>query len=334
MVNLNVYSNLNFVGKQIANFTLLLYLIIGSVTYINAQNLYYGRIIDKNTNANLPFVNICIQNKIIGISNYSGQFRLMINKSKNDDTILFTMVGYKAGVVKATEFFINDSNLFFLNPTPFQLNEVVLNSSIKNGKLKNFGSKEKKNFGSIMGRPGFQSALYFANPKRLKGSINKVGYFITEKGNPKTYFRVRLYNVDSQGKPGDDLLRENIIVQGSSQDGNWLDISLANYGIAIPTNGFFVAMEWLPESKDELFEYWSTNMQKDSIKGTYYGQVLGVTDEFKENFYWLRSEKSIWGRHNMPKYLPRTNPKNGKIENIPFLNTFNPMIRAELLIIK
>ena len=72
-----------------------------------------------------------------------------------------------------------------------------------------------------------------------------------EKGNAK--FVLRFFEVNSDGSPGNDLIAQNIVVPIKKGKKN-TSIDLESYKIKVPTNGFFVAVEWLI-IEDNRYEY-------------------------------------------------------------------------------
>jgi hypothetical protein len=86
--------------------------------------------------------------------------------------------------------------------------------------------------------------------------------------------------------PGDDMLKEVILITGSD-GGKWEDIDISKYHIPIPKKGFFIAVEWVKTS-DEF--YYKGGLS--GIEG--YGPVIGHTSEFDKCYTFTRYPGNQW----------------------------------------
>lgn len=113
-----------------------------------------------------------------------------------------------------------------------------------------------KRYGNFRNRPrGFQSvympggqiALFIENKSKEELQIEKVNYFVGDKGNFDRPFRVMLYSVDTiTNKPLNKLLPDSIIVK-SERGNDWFGVDLSGYNLVFSKSGFFVSMEWIPD---------------------------------------------------------------------------------------
>ena len=91
---------------------------------------------------------------------------------------------------------------------------------------------------------GQQVALYIDNKKKQEAYIRKVSYHLSDKGNVEAPFRVRILDIDAVTQsPGKDLLTEILVVQPPQGTKGWYDIDISEYGISLPPQGFFVAIQ-------------------------------------------------------------------------------------------
>jgi len=114
--------------------------------------------------------------------------------------------------------------------------------------------------GNVNRRQG--SGYQYANGKELalrilsqanKSYIKSVSFYIGKKGIPTSPFGIRLYNVDSVTKKPTTLLINRDIITHADKGGKWYTYTFTKR-IKVPENGFFIAMEWLPDSERYLEE--------------------------------------------------------------------------------
>jgi len=106
----------------------ILFCFICSFAIFNSysQNLFIkGKVLNAIDSSALPFVNIYLKNKNIGTSsdNY-GNF-ILKNFALND-TIVFSMIGFKMKKFLAADLYIKKNLIVFLQPTEFQLQEIKI----------------------------------------------------------------------------------------------------------------------------------------------------------------------------------------------------------------
>lgn len=287
----------------------LVALLLG-LTYANAQTFLIGVVKDRYTLDQLPYTSITLGNKALCVTDEKGCFKIKL--SEKSDSLGFTFVGYKRIGLSSVELSTQDTNIILLEPNENNFNDVEVSAESGFKKTVKAGSKKKKHYGQFYTNVNIQQALFFSNEKHRKGIITKVGYFITDEGNPHTNFRVRIHKANKNLEPDGEILLSNIVASDSLNGNNWVDIDLEKYRIKIPEYGFFVAMEWLPESGNFVYEL-EIGSQAISFKG----QVLGGTSEFNKDLYWSINPD---GRGFLHK----------KREDM--INYLSPMIRAELKI--
>lgn len=244
------------------------------------------------------------------ISDINGFFELEITEKHLDDTLIFSSLGYKKSYLKPTDLLIGDKHTIYLQRKEFKINEVQINASrLKSEVLGNF---RRISIGSLyMDTHGQQTALYISNENGVKGIIKNVGYYLSRKGNTDAPFRVRIYKCDSvTGKPGDDLLDEILVAKPKSTNG-WYKIDISQYKIAIPDNGFFVAMEGVFPNDYDFYTRNSKSNQMiqeevsddENIRATSitYGQRLGYS-RFSANNTWHYSLSHTWFQLDKKKF--------------------------------
>jgi hypothetical protein len=137
--------------------------------------------------------------------------------------------------------------------------------------------------------------------KYKNAKIINVSFFIAKnQGKPETPFRVRVYDVDLKtGNPGNDLIHESIIIHGKHK-GGWLTVDLSKYNLIAPSNGYFIAMEWI-NSGDSY--YYQLYFQPAGKEITRYGQILSSSKTNKTPNTWLKFLGRDWIIHSEGEYV-------------------------------
>ena len=196
-----------------------------------------GVVVDQN-NQPIPYVNIWVENENIGTtSEENGEFILNI-VSKNQN-LIFSSLGYETQKVA-----VSDCQKVSLKPIIIGLDEVVI-SNPKNTKSIEIGD--------------FKKAFYLPEPQAIpwilakkvtldKGSPDLIYIknitFLTHSEVERALFRVRIFSINSQNRPDDDVLTEEIIV--TTQKGKQkVIVDLSKYKIKVPTEGVIIGFESL-----------------------------------------------------------------------------------------
>lgn len=276
--------------------TYILPLLLLLTTISNAQ--IKGKIIDSITKSPIQYVNIWVENENEGTtSNQNGYFEF--NKNYSSKTIVFSAVGYETKKIEWDSI----SEVIQLNVQAFELKEFVINSTkepiekvvgeFKKSKInKFFGCGEKP---KIWARFFPYSKLYNETPY-----LKKIKVFCISR-NKNSKFNLRFYSIDSLGRPGEFLYDENII--GYARKGNKInEVDVSSYGIKIPKNGFFVAVEWLIIESNQYEDQYTEDGSKEKFKGFFYDPTFGtIAEETDQNSWsftkgkWNNVKEDIFG---------------------------------------
>ena len=239
-----------------------------------------GRIIDAITKKPVPYATIEWRPKPQGVLGFGdGLFRLAVPADVAPDSLAVVGVGYARKTIAYAPSANQDLTIELNRKQGFLTDGSLL---VGEPKIVLLGSRSTKpGAGMIQGMPGTQYALLCKNDKDKKlGFIRSVSFYIAENGLPRAQFRVRLYRADGAANgPASDMLSESIMASAAA-GGQWFTVDLTSYTIRAPKEGFYVAMEWVPEGHDR-FAFIDT-------LGPYtpHGQVLRPTFEFKESRTW------------------------------------------------
>jgi len=272
-----------------------------------------GVILDQKTQEPIPYAWVDLKDQETrALADSLGRFTINPSSLLLPDTLIVNGVGYKPARQAFTPNDPAKAVEIALSPIVVPVAPLVLPSS---GKIKliTLGARSKEpGEGMIQDLPGgHQYALFIKNEKGEKlGDICSVSFFMGDNGHPREKFRVRVYRaVGSPAHPGPDLLLKSLVVS-APKGGQWFSVDLTPYNIEAPTEGFFVAMEWIMGSK-------VCDTSSDSY--TPCGQVMRPTFEFKESRTWNYTIGRDWSLITLAN-------GNGR--------RYNAMIKAEVDLVK
>lgn len=229
---------------------LSLILILFCFCQANSQTLK-GIVVDENSTP-LSHVNVSIQSLNIGVySNVNGFFELDINHS---NILIFSHIGYKTKKISAKEIKDFSKRLtIVLNSKTEKINEVVVSSKKKKlSKTSTLGTYKKvTKFGSSS-KYGFQSAIWIKNPKKNRGKLMKVIFYV-DKNNKyisnkltslPVHYKLKFYDYNvEKNTPGKLLSYEDIIVIPKGNKYQKISVDLSSFNILFPANGVCVGIE-------------------------------------------------------------------------------------------
>ena len=207
----------------------------------------HGRVTDAQTGQPISAATISIAYKRLFFpTDSAGKFSITSNSLTKSDSVAFSCIGYKTVKMLVGEI---DSNVVIkLLAQVNMLGEVMVGTA--EPAHVNVGSKAKGSKLSVWQHVGEDKATFMEGSKNVKGIIRSVGFYLSNghgalKGGDVTApFRIRLFRVDSVGKPGREITND-IIVASANKDDAWFDFDLSSYRIHNPDSGFFAVFSLL-----------------------------------------------------------------------------------------
>lgn len=245
---------------------------------VNGQNKVQGYIFDKQTLNPLPYATIgALHQKYGTYTDTSGFFTLFfINES---DSLLISYLGYKN--VYTSVGYLNKNTKSFLEPMPINIKEVVVRPKKSRKTEMEIGDFSKKSIGYI--NPPYHlniQATFIPFPKEGDCVVIKSICFKYKLLTYNSPLRIRILKPDKLGKPGDDIVTENIIFNNYRRNGKQIAIiDVTKYNITIPQNGVFIAFEWIDHNK---------NLTTLKDQNTEHGPCIGAISN--------KNNKSIWSK--------------------------------------
>ena len=214
-----------------------------------------GIVIDSETEQPLQYVNVGVLNQYVGtVTDDEGRFEFEISEELIDDTLKISMIGYKSH-----ELIVKDLNssggqlLFKLKEQISELEEVVL--SAKAYKNKTLGNKTKSKFlstGFSYDQLGAEMGIRInINKQTLVDQFNS--HISYNRLSATSIFRLNFYKV-KDGKPGANILREQILTEIQPGQTGVISIDLRPYDIVLEED-IIISLEWVDKEgenrKDE-----------------------------------------------------------------------------------
>jgi len=219
-----------------------------SLNLAQAQQIHLqGTVTDAQTGQPVSGATISIAGKRLFFpADSTGKFNINNKDLAKSDSVAFSCIGYKTIKMLISE--VANDTVIKLAPLVNMLNEV------KVGNVEPVyvyvGSKVKSSKLSVWQHVGEDKATFMEGSKNVKGIIHSVGFYLSNghkglKGGDVTApFRIRLFKVDSTGKPGKEITSD-IIITSAKKDDAWFDFDISAYQVHNPDSGFFAAFSLL-----------------------------------------------------------------------------------------
>lgn len=268
---------------------------------------YYvsGTVFEDSSLRPIPYISVGLKGQSIGtIADKNGYFEFNIPYSQQKkDTILFSSLGFKRDtlIIDAGK----AENLTLLMQAKAYAVAPVLVRPI-NFVRKIIGNTKDRSSGSLyLDTHGQQTALFIPNKGFKHGELKTVKYYLSKKGNSEAPFRVRIYDVDTLGLPGTDLIEDAVVVK-PKHAGGWYSVDLSMLSLMIPEKGIFISIEGVfPDDYQDYFgstEFIDLADKNKNLNTLTYGQRIGYnrhgrksTWHYSINKVWFQLEKQNFG---------------------------------------
>ena len=212
-----------------------------------SQTIIEGYVKDKQTQSAVAYVNIGIVGKNTGtVSRTDGWFRLSIEDMFRDDTLRFSMIGYKSYTVKvadALQKFTNPATVF-MEMEAVKLNEVIVTGKpLKRAVLGNRTESTIVQAGFTSNELGNEVGIAI-KIKKKPTYIERFNIFISDNTYDTLKFRINIYSL-KDGLPSENLMPQPVVVFTTLKKGR-LSIDLSKYNIIV-TDNIFASLEWIED---------------------------------------------------------------------------------------
>ena len=242
-------------------------------------------IIDSETKAVIPYVNIWIENENVGTtSNEKGEFSINIKSGK---FLILSSLGYEKKRIEISSI----SERIVLNPKITELNEVVINSTKeqKETVIGKFNDLDVGYYYGSLNKPEIKARYFPFDSSYSKTPYLKKLKFRIYSNIRNAKFNVRLYSIGENGEPKNPIYEKNIIGIVKKGTKN-IELDLSELDIMFPKNGVFVSYEWLIIPENEFKTSFPIKDSKKRIEKILYEPNVGFLPcETDENSWTYKS---------------------------------------------
>lgn len=273
-----------------------------------------GTIYDEATKAPISYATLQIKGKSKGVvADHEGFFEFTLTELELSESLVASCLGYERRSFSPDTLLSKPEVAIALREKPVSVAPVTISVPKLRKKIKSVGNRHWFTAGSIyLDTHGQQIALYIDNDKKQNGYIQKVSYYLSDKGNVEAPFRVRVLDVNAlDHSPGKDLLPEILVVQPPGDTDGWFDVDLSEYRIYVPSDGFFVAIQGVFPNDysfyagdSDFIEIGKRQSQKKDAfapSSIHYGQRIGYSDK-KGRHTWHYSLSHQWFQMEKQNY--------------------------------
>lgn len=283
------------------------------------KSILIGDLKDKQTTQPIPYAHIIFTGTKYGTTaNDKGRFLLEVDSTLLDENVHISCIGYQSKVLPSNEL---SNSVIYLTPMVEKLEQVVLydhKDKEHSRTLNPFSGKQWVGLGNFSGG-AYPSVLarYYPNDFKTDENVylDEVTVYLNAPYKWETKFKLRVFSANNDLSPAEDLLRSNLVIQ-THKSQRKIKISLAEYGIKVPENGFFIAVEHLfilENQYEEQLDLRVGDSLYHDVKTMRYGPIFrGVQEKPDASNAYYRSNQG-WKSMNKLKLSGQGNTfKNGK----------------------
>jgi hypothetical protein len=243
-----------------------------------------GVVKDSISGEPIPYVNIWVENESIGTtSEENGSFSLDIKEEK---VLVFSALGYESKKL------FSKNEIILLKPKVIELKEVVIEQP-KFKKEIEVGNFNNPSGYHISGDLEWSNAKLFNYKTAYEQTkfVKKIKITTRSKVN-NAKFKIRIFSVNKEGYPENDLLNEDIIVTvKKGKKNNVIDISM--FKLVFPKEGLFIVYEVLKIETNKYFFEYTNKDSKKTHKKIYFAPDFEWNLVDEQNTYHFRNGKWI-----------------------------------------
>lgn len=205
-------------------------------------------VVNGRSKAALAFVNVGVVGKDIGtVTDENGNCTLALSDSVYNDTLKFSMLGYKPAAFRVSDFVqrANKNKLVELQPTTYALTEVKIKP--RKYKTKILGNQTESTYingGFKSNKLGCEAGVLVNVKEGSTAYVKSFSASVTKNKYDTLFFRLNVYSL-KDGMPFENILPHNIILRSTKKSGI-VYADLSSYNIVLEEDAV-VTLEWIKE---------------------------------------------------------------------------------------
>lgn len=217
--------------------------IVLSVSIVKGQN-YSGKTLNKNNEA-VSYVNIGVLLKNIGtVSDADGFFSLQLKPEYDNDTLMFSCIGYYPFKIKVSDFKQLNNKQIYLSQKVINLKETIIKA--KAFKYRTLGVKaSSKNIKTgVVATKGAECGILIKLNK--PAMIQTLNLNIAECEYDTVFYRLNIYSVKGNDIDTNVLQSPIYITITKDQIKDFMSFDLKNYNIRVKGD-FLITLEYVKD---------------------------------------------------------------------------------------
>jgi len=237
---------INLINKRV----LIILLIVANIHVLSFGQTFQGRILEKETNLPIEYVNIGIPLKNIGtVSNTNGEYSLDIPIDTKDDSIKISCIGYISEWINIEN--LEETHTVFLNKKTYTIDDIIVVS--RKTKMKKLGVTSDSKLVQAGFKDnslclGYECGILIKNNKRL--SLEEFSVNIANCTLDSICYRLNIYKKIGKDDFSNILIEPIYIEENAIKSGNIL-VSLTDFNITVE-NDFLVTLENIKSQQGKM----------------------------------------------------------------------------------
>ncbi|MBN1184453.1 MAG: carboxypeptidase-like regulatory domain-containing protein [Bacteroidales bacterium] len=202
----------------------------------------YTGIVSNDKNLPIEYVNIGIINKNVGtVSDQNGNFTIVLDTQYENDTIVFSCIGYQPFLIKFSDFKNQYKKDVVLKEKVFELSEVTVKPKVYKYKRLGVTSQSKSiQAGFKENQLGYECGIIIKLNK--KASLEKLIINVASCSYDSIFYRVNIYSI--KGKMNfENILKQPIYISLAKEDiKDKIELDLRKYDITV-RNDVLITLE-------------------------------------------------------------------------------------------
>lgn len=230
-----------------------------------------GIVINADSKKPIEFANVGISGKNVGtVTDLNGRFKLLVDSKYDNDTILFSIIGYKPLLIKTADLRKNINNEVFLKERAYEIAEVVIKPKIFKERTIGVTTHFKKIAAGFKDNLlGYECGILMKVKKTAL--IKKVNINISYCSYDTIFYRLNIYKV--RGKMDfENILREPIYLKMPKESvKDEIQIDLQSKNIVVEGD-FLITLEHIKDLGNGLLHFCAGLTDKTYYRKTSQGK--------------------------------------------------------------